>query len=78
MDDNMLVWDKRVYANAPMPFRLREFYKELIALYKKYNLSISHEDSGGAFIIEDYDESNIDWITGALLDADVFEQPEES
>lgn len=29
------------------PFYIRSFYKELIALYKKYDLSISHEDSNG-------------------------------
>lgn len=49
------------------PFYIRSFYKELIALYKKYDLSISHEDSHGSFIIENYNEHNVDWI----MDADI-------
>lgn len=59
------------------PFHVKCFYKELIALYKKYNLSISHEDSQGSFIIENYNENNVDWIMDANIKASVPELPDE-
>lgn len=46
---------------------IEKFFDELFVLYKKYNLSISHEDSQGAFIIEDYKESNLEWIKDAIV-----------
>jgi hypothetical protein len=45
-----------------------DFFKELFELYKKYNISLGHEDPHGAFIIEDYNEYNIDWIYLAIDD----------
>lgn len=44
---------------------IEKFFDELFILYKKYNLSISHEDCQGSFIIEDYKESNLEWIKDA-------------
>ena len=41
------------------------FMKEIDLICKKYNLSISHEDSHGGFIIEKYNSMNIDWLNGA-------------
>ena len=58
-------------------FHIRSFYKELIALYKKYDLSISHEDSHGGFIIENYNEHNVDWIMDADIKANVPKLPDE-
>ena len=46
---------------------LVNFYDELDKLCKKYNLSISHEDSGGSFIMENYKKENIDWIKDASI-----------
>ncbi len=43
----------------------QDFLRELVALYRKYNVSISHEDSQGAFLLEKLTSSNIDWILGA-------------
>lgn len=40
---------------------------KLNVFVKKYNLSISHEDGHGAFIIEKYDEYNIKWLRDCLL-----------
>lgn len=44
----------------------RQFFEEILEVYKKYNLSIAHEDHGGAFIIDDYRESNIKWLEQAV------------
>ena len=41
------------------------FLEDIFKVYQKHNLSISHEDTGGAFIITRYDEDNIDWLKGA-------------
>lgn len=43
------------------------FIEELIKLYKKHRLSISHEDNHGAFIISSYSKENEDWIREAHL-----------
>lgn len=42
------------------------FLMELEDLCKKYNVSISHEDIQGAFVIETYKKSNIEWILNAV------------
>ena len=39
------------------------FLKELKKLYLKYNISISHEDCQGSFILEDFSEYNWKWIS---------------
>ena len=43
-----------------------EFIKELFALYDKYDLSISHEDIQGAFIIEENSNYNKEWMKQAI------------
>ena len=45
---------------------MKEFIDEIIKVMKKHNLSISHEDSHGAFIIEKYDDYNIRWLKNAM------------
>ena len=44
---------------------ISDFLNEIENICKKYNLSIGHEDSHGGFIIEDYDDSNIEWLKDA-------------
>jgi hypothetical protein len=39
--------------------RSKHFIEELIEVYKKYGLSLNHEDSHGAFIIEELSSNNI-------------------
>ena len=41
------------------------FLNDIIDIYKKHNLSISHEDIGGGFIIETFKEENVDWLKDA-------------
>ena len=50
-----------------VPENIIKFLNEITEIYKKYNLSISHEDCQGAFIIEKYDEYNIKWLKNSLI-----------
>ena len=45
-----------------------KFINKICELSKEYGLSISHQDSQGAFIIEKYDEVNINWLKNADID----------
>lgn len=49
-----------------MNSEIDRFLKEIECVCKKYNLSISHEDSHGAFIIEDYSEEVMEWLRSAI------------
>lgn len=49
------------------PEEVINFLNEIDNISKKYNLSLSHEDSHGAFIIERYDNYNIRWLKDCLL-----------
>lgn len=51
-----------------MDEKIKAFLDDIEKVYKKYNLSISHEDGGGAFIIEDYDETDTDWLRSAHIE----------
>lgn len=44
------------------------FLSDLVEVCKKHNLSLSHEDGLGYFIVEKYDSRNIDWLLEAQLD----------
>ena len=50
-----------------MTTKAKKFLKEIVKLCEKYELSISHEDKEGAFIIEKYSKSNIEWLKDADL-----------
>ena len=49
------------------PEEVINFLNDIDNICKKYNLSISHEDGHGAFIIEKYDNYNIRWLKNCLL-----------
>lgn len=38
------------------------FLCDLEELSKRYNISISHEDAYGSFILHKYNDKDIDWI----------------
>ena len=42
------------------------FIEEIVQLSKKYNLSLSHEDGQGGFMVGPYYEDNIEWIRAAI------------
>ena len=50
------------------PKQTIDFIRDIEIICKKHNLSISHEDAFGAFIIEDYKESNLEWLKAASYD----------
>jgi sugar phosphate isomerase/epimerase len=43
------------------------FLAEIVALCKRYGFSLGHEDTQGAFIVERYDEDNIQWLMDAMV-----------
>jgi len=43
----------------------KEFLAEVEKLCRKYNISISHEDQHGAFLLEEFDEELMSWLKGA-------------
>ena len=49
------------------PEEVINFLNEIDNICKKYNLSISHEDGHGGFIIEKYYSFNIRWLKECLL-----------
>jgi hypothetical protein len=52
--------------NEKQTIETRKFITEIISVCIKYDRSISHEDNQGAFIIEDYNDSNIEWFSDAF------------
>lgn len=42
------------------------FLEEIISIYKKHGFSLGHEDSHGAFIVEEYSKENIQWLLNAM------------
>lgn len=67
-EDRYKIWDYDVnggYIEMDMPDRMKDFLDEIHSVCMKHGLSISHEDGHGAFIIEDYNERNIDWLFDA-------------
>jgi hypothetical protein len=51
--------------------RVEAFLDEIVEVCKKYKLSIAHEDHHGAFIIEEYSKTNIDWLHDAHYSKDL-------
>ena len=47
--------------------KVDEFLKEIEEVCKKHNLSISHEDGHGNFIVEAYDIENIKWLNDCYI-----------
>ena len=62
------IWDRTVGkygGEVNMPESMLKFLEDINEVCKKHNLSISHEDYHGGFIIEEYDEHNIEWLFDA-------------
>ena len=56
-----------------MKQNIEGFLKEYKEICKKYNISLAHEDFQGAFIIQEYEEENIDWVESALIQSELDE-----
>ena len=46
--------------------RIKNFMKEYEELCIRHGMTLSHEDSQGAFIIDEYDKDNVEWVKSAL------------
>jgi hypothetical protein len=51
-----------------MPKEMIAFLDEIKEVCLKYDLSISHEDGHGSFIVERYSRNNLDWLCAANKD----------
>lgn len=60
-------WDINKHENIKTPESVINFLNEIDNICKKYNLSISHEDSHGCFILEKYNDYNIKWLKDCIL-----------
>ena len=60
-----MIWDRTIGKQINMPKSMKNFIEDIDLVCKKHNLSISHEDWQGSFLIEEYDEGNIDWLFNA-------------
>lgn len=60
-------WDINKGQDIKTPESVINFLNEIDNICKKYNFSISHEDSHGGFIIEKYDDFNIKWLKNCML-----------
>ena len=65
---NMKSFDYIKNAYVETPQAIVEFFDEIEAVCRKYELSISHEDGQGAFLIEPFNEDNIKWFREAGID----------
>jgi len=60
-----LCYETSAEVEAP---RVDRFLEKVVALSRKHRLSIAHEDTGGAFIVTEFDESNIEWLLDAYIE----------
>lgn len=60
-------WDINKNKNIKTPESIIKFLNEIDNICKKYNFSISHEDSHGGFILEKYDDYNIKWLKRCMI-----------
>ena len=56
------VWDSTKSCRVDMPKEMENFLNDIKMICKKHNLSISHEDYHGTFLIEEYNEDNVEWL----------------
>jgi hypothetical protein len=63
-------WDLQKREHIETPEKMLTFFDEIKAVCEKHNLSISHEDGHGGFIVTKFDENNIDWLSSADKDYD--------
>lgn len=45
--------------------KVDNFLKDIIKVYDKHGMSLSHEDGQGGFLVEKYDDSYVRWLWAA-------------
>ena len=61
----MLYWDGALDHDVEDP-RVDRFMADIEAVCRKHGLSISHEDCGVGFFVEEFDEDSIFWLASNL------------
>jgi hypothetical protein len=61
MSDNSWPYQRNPYSK-PLTPKEQAFLDDIRAVCRKHNMSIAHQDGGGAFIIEPYEESDLQWL----------------
>lgn len=59
------VWNMKSKEHEEMSAELSAFFTEIEEVCRKHNLSISHEDGHGSFIVEVYEQENLRWLANA-------------
>ena len=49
----------------PRDPKAQAFLEDLIAVYRKHGMSLGHEDSQGGFLVEVFDDENVEWLLDA-------------
>jgi hypothetical protein len=60
-------WDRAIGKHRKIP-EVDAFIRDIIIVCKKHGMSLAHEDSQGAFIVEDYKADNVEWLEAAIAD----------
>ncbi len=61
----MKTWDCIENKEVDTPTEMEVFLNDIVDVYKKHGLSLSHEDYHGAFRVTTYDEENVEWLKAA-------------
>lgn len=60
-------WQTRANQHGESP-RIDAFLREVEEVSKRHGLSISHEDTGGAFIVREHNTTDAVWLFAATDD----------
>ncbi len=55
-----------ILSDAKLSKDPKDFVDEIIQVYKRFDMSLAHEDTQGAFKIEKYNEENVGWLKEAI------------
>ena len=55
-------FDRNLNKFVKRNYKVIKFLEAIEGIYKEYNMSISHEDGHGGFILEEFKEFNIEWL----------------
>ena len=47
--------------------KTEDFFNEIETVYRKYGISISHEDYMGGFVLEEFNEGRMKWLKNSYL-----------
>lgn len=62
----MLRWSRKEGHRIEHP-QVEAFLADLTKVCRKHGLTLSHEDTQGAFVVEGSDEANILWLNSASI-----------